>query len=102
MRRSVLTIKATAIGLALNATAAASAAAQDWPSRPITLVVPYAAGGATDVISRILAPHLSEILRQQVIVENLGGAGGMIGAQRVAKAAPDGYQFVLGSAGSHA
>ena len=53
-------------------------------------------------LAEVLSPHLSEILRQQVIIENIGGAGGMIGAQRVAKAAPDGYQFVLGNAGSHA
>ena len=66
------------------------------------MVVPFAAGGAADVIGRILGSHLSEILRQQVIIENIGGAGGMIGAQRVAKAAPDGYQFVLGTVSTHA
>ena len=66
------------------------------------MVVPLAAGGAIDGIARILNPHLSEILSQQVIIENVGGAGGMIAAQRVAKAAPDGYQFVFGTAGTHA
>ena len=66
------------------------------------MVVPLAAGGAIDGIGRILNPHLSEILGQQVIIENVGGAGGMIGAHRVAKAAPDGYQFVFGTAGTHA
>ena len=91
-----------AIGLVLNAFVPAPGVAQDWPTRPITMVVPFAAGGATDVIGRILNPHLSEILGQQVIIENIGGAGGMIGAHRVAKAAPDGYQFVLGTAGTHA
>ena len=82
--------------------AAAPAAAQDWPTRPVTMVVAAAAGGTSDVMARILTPRLSELLGQQVIVENVSGAGGMIGASRVAKAAPDGYQFVLGNVGTHA
>jgi tripartite-type tricarboxylate transporter receptor subunit TctC len=102
MSRPALTIGAIAIGLVLNAFVPAPGAAQAWPTRPVTMVVPLAAGGAIDVIGRILNPHLSEILRQQVIIENIGGAGGMIGAHRVAKAAPDGYQFVFGTAGTHA
>jgi tripartite-type tricarboxylate transporter receptor subunit TctC len=73
------------------------AAAQNWPTRPVTMIVPFAPGGGTDVLGRIIARRMSEILRQQVIVENLGGAGGMIGSNRVAKSAPDGYMFVLGS-----
>jgi tripartite-type tricarboxylate transporter receptor subunit TctC len=72
-----------------------SAGAQDWPARPVTLVVPYAAGGPVDTIGRILAARLSEVLGQQVVVENAGGAGGMTGASRVAKAAPDGYTVLL-------
>jgi len=96
------TIGAIAIGLVLNAFVPAHGAAQAWPTRPVTMVVPLAAGGAIDGIGRILNPHLSEILRQQVIIENVGGAGGMIGAQRVANATPDGYQFVFGTAGTHA
>ena len=72
------------------------APAQSWPTRPVTMVVPFAAGSASDTVGRILAARLSEIFGQQVIVENVGGAGGMTGAARVAKAAPDGYQFVLG------
>src|SRR5712675_256561 len=80
---------------------AAPAAAQTWPTRPITMVVPFGAGGATDVMARVLAPRLSELLGQQVIVENVGGAGGMSGANRVARALSDGYQFVLGSGGTH-
>jgi len=91
-----------AIVLAANLPTIGSAAAQSWPVRPVTLVVPFAAGGGTDVLGRILAPGLSEFLRQQVIIENVGGAGGMTGASRVARAAPDGYQFVLGTAGTHA
>jgi tripartite-type tricarboxylate transporter receptor subunit TctC len=73
------------------------AAAQTWPTRPVTMVVPFAAGGGTDVLGRIIGQRLSEVLGQQVIIENVGGAGGMVGSARVAKAAPDGYQFVLGS-----
>jgi tripartite-type tricarboxylate transporter receptor subunit TctC len=80
----------------------ARAQAQDWPSHPLTMVAPFAAGGSTDAIARIVADGLGAQLHQTVIVENVGGAGGMIGANRVAKAAPDGYQFVLGNVGTHA
>ncbi len=80
----------------------APAAAQDWPSRPVTMVVPFAAGGPMDTVGRILGGRLGEVLGQQVVVENVGGAGGMTGAARVAKATPDGYQFVLGNIGTHA
>src|SRR5947208_9464735 len=78
------------------------APAQDWPTRPVTMVVPFAAGGPADTVGRILSPGLSEILGQQVVIENIGGSGGMTGAARVAKAAPDGYQVVLGNLGTHA
>ena len=80
----------------------APASAQSWPTRPVTMVVPFGAGGATDTMARVLAPRLSELLGQQVIIENVGGAGGMSGAARVAKAPPDGYQFLLGNAGTQA
>jgi tripartite-type tricarboxylate transporter receptor subunit TctC len=73
------------------------ACAQDWPTRPVTLVVPFAAGGGTDVMARIVGRRMSEILGQQVVVENFSGAGGMVGSARVARAAPDGYTFVFGS-----
>jgi tripartite-type tricarboxylate transporter receptor subunit TctC len=76
--------------------------AETWPTRPVTMVVPFAAGGPMDSVARILQSNLSEALQQQVIVENIGGAGGMIGTARVAKSAPDGYQFVLGNVGTHA
>jgi tripartite-type tricarboxylate transporter receptor subunit TctC len=76
--------------------------AQDWPARPLTAVVPFAAGTGSDVFARILLPRLSELLGRQVIVENIGGAGGLTGTLRVAKAAPDGYQFVIGNTGTHA
>jgi len=74
----------------------ANARAQDWPARPVTMIVPYAAGGPVDTVGRIMAQGLSEVLGQQVIVENVGGAGGMTGATRVAKAVPDGYTVLLG------
>jgi tripartite-type tricarboxylate transporter receptor subunit TctC len=76
--------------------------AQSWPTRPVTMVIPFAAGGGTDATGRILAPRLSELLGQQVIVENVGGAGGMTGSNRVAKAAPDGYQFLFANTGTAA
>ena len=88
-------------GMALAALAvfASPAGAQEannaWPNRPVTLVVPYAAGGPVDTIARIIAARLSEILGQQMVIENVGGAGGMTGANRVAKAAPDGYTLML-------
>ena len=72
------------------------APAQDWPTRPITMVVPYAAGGPVDTLGRIVAVGLSEILHQQMVIENIGGAGGMTGSSRAAKAAPDGYTLLLG------
>ena len=90
-------IEAIAAALACALLCGAPAAAESWPARPLTMVVPFAAGGGTDVLGRIIGRRLSEILVQQVIIENVGGAGGMVGSARVAKAPPDGYQFVLGS-----
>ncbi len=81
---------------------AASTHAQEWPTRPITMVVPFGAGGAVDSMARIIAPRLSQILGQQVVIENIGGAGGMAGAARIAKASPDGYAFIYGNTGTHA
>jgi tripartite-type tricarboxylate transporter receptor subunit TctC len=92
------------IGAALAAVLALTmpAFAQTWPTRPVTMVIPFAAGGPTDVLGRVMAQRMSEILGQQVVAENVGGAGGMVGSQRVAKADPDGYTFVLGTVGTHA
>jgi tripartite-type tricarboxylate transporter receptor subunit TctC len=98
--RCVRTI--SALFLIATSFAATPAAAQDWPSRPVTMVIPFAAGSSIDVAGRILAPRLSELLGQQVIIENMSGSGGMTGAARVAKAVPDGYQFVLGGTATHA
>jgi tripartite-type tricarboxylate transporter receptor subunit TctC len=81
---------------------AGPARAQDWPSRNITMVVPFPAGGPLDVVARIMAPPMSELLGQQIIIENIGGAGGSTGSSRVAKAAPDGYVFLYGNQGTHA
>jgi tripartite-type tricarboxylate transporter receptor subunit TctC len=84
-------------------TGALPSAAQDaWPSRPVTMVVPFAAGSSSDVAGRVLAARMSEVLGQQVIIENIGGGGGMTGTARVAKAVPDGYQFVFASVDSMA
>ncbi len=79
-----------------------AAAAQDYPTRPVTMVIPFAAGGPQDAIGRIFAQRMSEILGQQVVVENVGGAGGMTGSKRVADAQPDGYTMILASVGTHA
>ncbi|MFL4983731.1 MAG: Bug family tripartite tricarboxylate transporter substrate binding protein [Xanthobacteraceae bacterium] len=79
-----------------------SAGAQDWPTRPVTMVIPFAAGGPQDTIGRVIAQRVSEILHQQVVIENVGGAGGTTGSLRVKNAAPDGYTFVLASVGTHA
>lgn len=76
--------------------------AQQWPERPITLVVPFAAGSATDVLGRIIASGLGETLGANVIVENVSGAGGMTGSARVARSEADGYQLVLGNVATHA
>src|SRR5688500_3821448 len=80
----------------------AGATAQDYPNRALTMVIPFAAGGPTDVLGRVVGTRMSEILGQQVVIENVGGAGGQTGSKRVADAAPDGYTFVLGTVGTHA
>jgi len=79
---------------------AGTAEAQDYPARPITLVVPYAAGGGNDVMARIVADKMSKSLGQQIVIENKGGAGGSIATRQVAKAAPDGYTLGLGGTGT--
>jgi tripartite-type tricarboxylate transporter receptor subunit TctC len=76
--------------------------AQSWPTRTLTMINPFAAGGPNDVPARLFAQRMGEILGQSVIVENVGGAGGMNGADRVAKAQPDGYSFLLGTVGTQA
>ena len=87
------------IALALGS---AAAQAQSYPVRPITMIVPFAAGGATDVIARIVAEGMSEALGQRVVVENAGGAGGTTGSIRAMRADPDGYTILTGHMGTHA
>ena len=97
MKRSLLAVLATIV------TALPSCLhAQPFPSRPLTMVVPYAAGGAFDVVGRIVAAQMSQVLGQSVIVENTTGAGGIMGVTRVINAKPDGYTFLLGTVGTHA
>ena len=79
-----------------------TAAAQQYPTRPVTMILPFAAGGPQDTIGRLVAQRMSEILGQQVVIENIGGAGGTTGSVRVKNAAPDGYTFIWASVGTHA
>lgn len=97
-------MKRTIFGAALAAILAltGSASAQNFPTHPMTMIIPFAAGGPTDLLGRVIAARMGEILGQTVVVENIGGAGGMNGSKRVADAAPDGYTFVLGTVGTHA
>src|ERR1041384_166853 len=81
--------------LVLLLMSSAAALAQDYPSRPITMIVPFSAGGPGDVIARILGTAMSTPLKQSIIIENVVGAGGTLGTNRVAKAAPDGYTLLL-------
>ncbi len=97
----VLASKSRLLALAVFAVAAVQpCAAQDYPERPVTLVVPYAAGGGNDVMARIVGEKMSKTLGQQIVIENRGGAGGSIATRMVAHAAPDGYTLVLGGTGT--
>jgi tripartite-type tricarboxylate transporter receptor subunit TctC len=99
LRKSVLTISAAAVMLIGAAIARAQAQSQDYPTRPITAIVPFAGGSASDVVSRILFDHMSKSLGQPIVVENRPGAGGNNGTADAAKAAPDGYTIVGGGSG---
>jgi tripartite-type tricarboxylate transporter receptor subunit TctC len=89
------------LGAALLAAISTFAAAQAYPSRPITVVVPFAAGGPTDTIARILGDRMARSLGQPVVIENTAGAGGTIAGNRVARATPDGYTVAIGHVGTH-
>jgi tripartite-type tricarboxylate transporter receptor subunit TctC len=90
------------VAAALVLVPASFAQAQDWPTQPMTLVVPFGAGGGTDLVARAVSARMGELLGQQIVIENVGGAGGMNGASRVARATPDGYQLAIGVTGTHA
>jgi len=96
IRTKLPAVLATLLGMT------AMASAQEWPTRPITLIVPFAAGGGLDVSVRIQAQRMSELLGQTIVTENVGAAAGTVGSLRVAKAAPDGYTFLIGNSGTHA
>jgi tripartite-type tricarboxylate transporter receptor subunit TctC len=98
MTKKRMAFAAAAALVALTATAPA----QDWPSRPITLIVPFAPGGGVDASARLQALVIGEVLGQTIVVENVGAAAGTIGSSRVAKAAPDGYTMLIGNSGTHA
>jgi tripartite-type tricarboxylate transporter receptor subunit TctC len=91
-----------ATALAAVLIGAVPAIAQQYPARPITVIVPFTAGGPTDVLARVLGQHMSQTLGQQIVIENVTGAGGTLGSVRVARAAPDGYTLVMGNIGTHA
>jgi len=92
------TLIALAAAVAVPSVALAQA---DWPTKPVRIVVPFAPGGTTDILARVLAPELSKAFGQQFIVDNRGGAGGNIGADHVAKSAGDGYTLLMGTVGTH-
>ena len=96
MRKVILAAALAAMALT------GQASADDFPTRPVTMVIPFAAGGPTDVLGRVIGARMGEILGQTVVIENVGGAGGMTGSKRVAEAKPDGYTMVLGTVGTHA
>ena len=93
-------VSGVALGMWLAVTGAALA--QSYPTKPVTMIIPFAAGGPTDVLGRVVGQRMGELLGQQVVIENVGGAGGMTGSKRVADAAPDGYSFGVGTVGTHA
>ncbi|NKE45913.1 tripartite tricarboxylate transporter substrate binding protein [Roseomonas frigidaquae] len=101
-RRAALALPAALLAAPMAASVAGPALAQaDWPTRPVRIVVPFAAGGSTDVSTRLLAPRIQEILGQSVVIENRGGAGGTIGSDSVARAPKDGSVFLMGTISTH-
>ncbi|MBB3972402.1 Bug family tripartite tricarboxylate transporter substrate binding protein [Hansschlegelia beijingensis] len=98
----VMTRALRALGAAALLAGASQASAADFPTRPITMIVPFAPGGSTDLVARLVAAKMGETLKQQVLVENRGGAGGNLGAAAVAKADPDGYTILMGTVATHA
>src|SRR5262245_37624296 len=95
-----MTMTRLALGALILATTTVAATAQDWPTRPITLIVPFAAGGGVDASAPLQAAAIGDLLGQTVVIENVGAAAGTVGSSRVAKAAPDGYTFLIGNSGT--
>src|SRR4051812_28400331 len=95
------TASPTFVAIAFVLVAGLPAQSQNYPSQTIKIVVPFPPGGGVDVVARVIAPRLSELLGQSVIIENRGGAGGSVGATYVAQAARDGYTLLLGTASTH-
>ncbi|MFZ5692095.1 MAG: tripartite tricarboxylate transporter substrate-binding protein [Pseudomonadota bacterium] len=100
--RSIIRLAQALALVSASLLAAAPPAFADYPERPITIIVPFAAGGPTDIISRIMAEPMSRILKQQILVENVTGAGGTVGVTRAKNAAPDGYTILMGNLGTQA
>ncbi|ARP97030.1 hypothetical protein CAL15_23230 [Bordetella genomosp. 13] len=100
LRRPALRRAARACLVTVGLLAASAAAAQDYPTRPLTLLVPFTAGGATDVLARTVAEGLSKELKQPIVVENVPGAGGSVGQSRAARSTADGYTLLLGNVGT--
>jgi len=99
---AAMTVGATALTMAGAVQAATAADAANWPAQPVKLIVPFAPGGTSDVLAREIAARLQVSLKQTIVVDNKAGAGGVLGADSVAKAAPDGYTMLLGTIATHA
>jgi tripartite-type tricarboxylate transporter receptor subunit TctC len=102
MRKTAAALLAFASLASASLTFATGAKTEEWPTHSLTMINPFAAGGPNDVLARLFAQRMGEILGQTIIIESIGGAGGMNGADRVAKAAPDGYTFLQGTVGTQA
>src|SRR5262245_32539957 len=96
---SRIPVRLAAVAVTLGMLAHATVAEDKWPTRPVTVIVPFAAGGNTDVMARVFSDHLSKRLGQQFVVENRAGAGGVTGLNAMTKAAPDGYTIAVGTSG---
>src|SRR5262245_56018054 len=101
MRYAMKSLLAAAAAIIASSLTPPDAHAQKYPDRAITVVVPFPAGGPSDVVARIVTERMSKVLGQQMVIENVGGAGGTLGSARVASAHPDGYTLLAGSMGSH-
>jgi tripartite-type tricarboxylate transporter receptor subunit TctC len=96
--RTIAALTLCALGVAAHAQSHSTSSGQAYPAKPVRMIVPFAPGGNTDIIARVYAPKMSELLGQQVIIDNRGGAGSTIGTEAVARAAPDGYTLLMVSA----